>query len=58
MEWRGWLQTVLNGLIAAGIGYGQAWSQGAEMKACVGAGIITGGAVLAGLFQSRPSINK
>lgn len=56
MDWQGWLQTVLNGLIAGGIGYGQAWSQGASNKAAIGAAIITGGAAVGGLFQTKPNV--
>lgn len=55
MDWQGWLQTILNGLIAGGIGYGQAWSQGASNRSAIGAAIITGGAAVGGLFQKKPN---
>ena len=54
MEWQKWLQTILNAALAGGLGFGTAWSQGANNKVAVGAAITTGGAVIAGLFQDNP----
>lgn len=55
MDWSAWLQTVLNAVIAGGIGYGQAWASGQSGRGAAGAAIITGGAALSGLFQKKPN---
>lgn len=54
MDWKDWLQTLLNAFIAGGLGYGQAWASGQSGRGAAGAAIVTGGAVLTGLFQRKP----
>jgi hypothetical protein len=54
MDWRSWVQTILNGAISGGLALGIAWGGGLTWRQAIGTACVTVVSNLAGLFQRRP----